>query len=606
MPIISNDHHAIIPANVRVLFPAQSPVSNLPPYAVTVQLSQLGLGSQIDSAYSPNSGTMPIQSIQVANYDTKGNLTNKADLDALAKQLATDYYLFELGKLDVVFPGIAPWKPEGTSDSIRWFHKGIGGDDGAMVSTRVQRGSCHAYLDPQGGSSSSNTPPFNLTFAESENGTIENLAKGINTLYFDVGEDGNLGTFRRVPDDGISPVGIYRPWDLNVQGEPKITQLEFKVVATNLKASYGVSYDLKNDEKGKNNRATVTLFLDDVDPPIGPGSGILTVTDDFNPATDTVNLVDTITAEYPLRSEQKALGNAGIFIADYSYISRGTTNRVYQESNGVKRYYHNGLDSYLELDGNAGISTTVQIRMGATGATGDPANPAAYKAIGYLEYMTGFGVDPKIGVRLASILGKNTYLYAESGPDRTITPAFNVDPQNDNGVGPRDVPGQPPSAQIGVIHMNEPIRMDWKYGDELGQSYRNTAVPQGPDDQSGAGGFYDGARNHAHDQRFSGGVYIDGGWHMAPEPGYCSLAVLGQTQTMWRSRTIDWLVLNAGTIPYAPTTGPGSSPSAAVKDFFGVQGDPCNQGNINVGAALDRLAQAVIDIQSALVNAGIL
>jgi hypothetical protein len=84
-----------------------------------------------------------LESSQVANGDNIAP-SNQDDLDTLAQVMAKDYYLFNLGKVDLIFPGIVAWIPEATSDNVECTHTGTA--DAGMVSTRVQRGYTHTHI----------------------------------------------------------------------------------------------------------------------------------------------------------------------------------------------------------------------------------------------------------------------------------------------------------------------------------------------------------------------------------------------------------------------------------------------------------------------------
>jgi len=96
-----------------------------------VQLADLALPELAGVVGHPGSKTFHDSAFPA--YDDAGNLLNGAELTALAKQIATDWYRFQLGSLDTKFVGIVPWKPEALSDSVEWtYRKG-------EVSTRVRR-----------------------------------------------------------------------------------------------------------------------------------------------------------------------------------------------------------------------------------------------------------------------------------------------------------------------------------------------------------------------------------------------------------------------------------------------------------------------------------
>lgn len=76
--------------------------------------------------YAGHPGTWPIRDTARAYYDLidDDDPTNQADLDALALQLATDFYDAQsLTGLDEVYPGIRAWEPEGLHDLL-WVYRG--------------------------------------------------------------------------------------------------------------------------------------------------------------------------------------------------------------------------------------------------------------------------------------------------------------------------------------------------------------------------------------------------------------------------------------------------------------------------------------------------
>lgn len=158
--MIIDDLPPIIPAAVQVIFRTDG---SLPFYSVTVTLEELDLAAfqSPDSTitFSINAdATMPLPSSAIARFGLFGVLINGDDLQALAEQMAEDFYLWELSKLDLVFAGITAWTPEGASDGIEWIHRASSDALDGMVSTRIQRGSWYTFQD-QLTSGGSATPP---------------------------------------------------------------------------------------------------------------------------------------------------------------------------------------------------------------------------------------------------------------------------------------------------------------------------------------------------------------------------------------------------------------------------------------------------------------
>lgn len=104
-----------------------------PFFRVNITLASLSL-SQFDATYSVNANAVGVLPRSELALWASGSVTNAAALAALATQVAKDWYLYQIGKLDIVFAGLAPWTPEGTSDYVEWTQTND------MVSTRVQRG----------------------------------------------------------------------------------------------------------------------------------------------------------------------------------------------------------------------------------------------------------------------------------------------------------------------------------------------------------------------------------------------------------------------------------------------------------------------------------
>ena len=78
------------------------------------------------------------------------DLSNQTEIDDLAEQTATDWYLYSLASVDAVYEGIVPWSVEGHSGAVEWH---ISDYD---VFTRISRPSLP--FEPYGGSASSASP----------------------------------------------------------------------------------------------------------------------------------------------------------------------------------------------------------------------------------------------------------------------------------------------------------------------------------------------------------------------------------------------------------------------------------------------------------------
>ena len=123
----NQDFPGILPYQVRVTFPQESggvPESTL--YVVDVTLASLNLADFTGVTTNAETQTFHDTAMYVG--------TNSAELLALAQQIATDWYRWQVQRIDAAWDGIIPWVPDAMDDYVEWHH---GPDD---VSTRVQRG----------------------------------------------------------------------------------------------------------------------------------------------------------------------------------------------------------------------------------------------------------------------------------------------------------------------------------------------------------------------------------------------------------------------------------------------------------------------------------
>lgn len=116
------DVRALAPAEVLVRFPrSDDDVVGAATYDVTVPLESLGL--------APYAGRPGFDGVQVLHASTIAAFANDtlvsdpAALQALAEQLATDFYLYRLAPVAAVWMGAAPWQLEGLSDSVEWLYR---------------------------------------------------------------------------------------------------------------------------------------------------------------------------------------------------------------------------------------------------------------------------------------------------------------------------------------------------------------------------------------------------------------------------------------------------------------------------------------------------
>jgi hypothetical protein len=137
MPVFSayglDDAPEVLPATVQVVFPASGSGSSASgTYAVSVALASLGL-STIGSQGAPF--TKVFHDGRAAVFTGPTYPTNQAELQALVKQIATDWYQFQASPLDIKYSGIIPWQLEGLSDSIEWSYR----ETPRELTTRIQR-----------------------------------------------------------------------------------------------------------------------------------------------------------------------------------------------------------------------------------------------------------------------------------------------------------------------------------------------------------------------------------------------------------------------------------------------------------------------------------
>jgi hypothetical protein len=134
-PSFTHDLEALVPQQVTVIFP--NVVGGVVPgteiYSITYTLQNLGL-AQFPAPVMGYAGAKFIRSGEGVNYTSgAANPDNFTNLDNLAKQLATDFYLWQLGKNHIAYAGIVPYVPEAISD-ILWVYR----QD--QVATKVLRG----------------------------------------------------------------------------------------------------------------------------------------------------------------------------------------------------------------------------------------------------------------------------------------------------------------------------------------------------------------------------------------------------------------------------------------------------------------------------------
>lgn len=130
-PCTLTDLNALVPVGVTVVFPrADLGVVNGNKTIYSSTLASLQLPEfQGVVGYAR---TKVIRSNTIADWQGGGAPTNNDELQALAEQIAKDWYRWQLGHLDIKFAGIRQWTPEGLHH-VEWNWLGSG------VNTHVRR-----------------------------------------------------------------------------------------------------------------------------------------------------------------------------------------------------------------------------------------------------------------------------------------------------------------------------------------------------------------------------------------------------------------------------------------------------------------------------------
>jgi hypothetical protein len=125
---VANDLVASAPASVTVVFPRPDGTAA----AYPVILASLGLPEFQGVSGFP--GSALLHSTALANAPAGTTPPNDAELAALARQLAADWYRHRVAPHDVLYAGVAPWVPSGFTDVIEWTQTP------RQVTTRARRG----------------------------------------------------------------------------------------------------------------------------------------------------------------------------------------------------------------------------------------------------------------------------------------------------------------------------------------------------------------------------------------------------------------------------------------------------------------------------------
>jgi hypothetical protein len=127
-----NDLAALVPGTISIVFPnggdGSGPASGF--YEATVTLASLNLPQYAGITGAPWSNTL--NRYELAVY-ASGTLTNQSAILQLAQQAATDWYLWQLARLDQQYLGYQAWTPEGLHD-IEWRQADC------TITTRIMRG----------------------------------------------------------------------------------------------------------------------------------------------------------------------------------------------------------------------------------------------------------------------------------------------------------------------------------------------------------------------------------------------------------------------------------------------------------------------------------
>jgi hypothetical protein len=137
--ISAKDRPLLLPSAVRVAFPRSVGYVDLgQSYAVEISLADLN----IQELGTVGNGNIKLfHDSCAAEGPTASTPINATSLTNLAKQIAIDWYLYQLGPLDSKFEGVVDWTIEGLSDSVTWtFVKG-------ELSTRVTRPSWNCLVE---------------------------------------------------------------------------------------------------------------------------------------------------------------------------------------------------------------------------------------------------------------------------------------------------------------------------------------------------------------------------------------------------------------------------------------------------------------------------
>jgi hypothetical protein len=155
--ILAADLAAALPASVTVAFGGKQDYTTSPTLYAKQVSSTLAAGVNGVAGLSK-----PIHS--TAEAANAGTPSNQSELDALAVQIATDWYAWQMAAWDIVYHGPCPWVPESQTDVIEFTHRR---ND---ISTRVMRGPWNDWPDVLYHKSS--VTESNVTLQQTEGATL--------------------------------------------------------------------------------------------------------------------------------------------------------------------------------------------------------------------------------------------------------------------------------------------------------------------------------------------------------------------------------------------------------------------------------------------------
>lgn len=135
-----DDLPSLLPASVTVVFPrTDDDVPVTTSHVETVTLVSLSLPG-FDGLEGQPGRSKVFHTSALATYESSSQ-TNDTETEALAEQIATDWYRYQQARLDAVFDGIKDWTLTGLDDCLEARHQIEG------ISTHVRRGPWNDTID---------------------------------------------------------------------------------------------------------------------------------------------------------------------------------------------------------------------------------------------------------------------------------------------------------------------------------------------------------------------------------------------------------------------------------------------------------------------------